>query len=62
MDKQSLDALVDEITKTQKKKTITPRQLFVAFGFRRRSSKNNAVVKQYIEDHKIVAEPFYTDV
>lgn len=62
MDKQSLDALVDEITKTQKKKPITPRQLFVAFGFRRRSSKNNAVVKQYIEDHKIVAEPFYTDV
>ena len=62
MDRQSLDALVEEITKTQQKKPITPRQLFEAFGFRRRSTKNNAVVKQYLEEHNIVAVPFYTDV
>lgn len=62
MDKLSLDKLLDEITKTQQKKSITPRQLFDAFGFHRRSTRNNAVVKQYLEDHNVVAEPFFTDV
>lgn len=62
MDKQSLDSLIEEITRTQQKKPITPRQLFEAFGFRRRSARNNAVVKQYLEEHNVVSEPLYTEV
>lgn len=62
MDKATLDSLVKEIKTTKKSKKITPRQLFSAFDFYRRTSGNCYWVDKYLKDNNLEVIPHYNDV
>lgn len=62
MDKVALDSLIEKIKKEQKGEMITPRNLFEAFGFYRRTSHNCSQVDTYLTSREVVVEPHYNDV
>ena len=62
MDKVALDSLIEKIKKEQKGEMITPRNLFEAFDFYRRTSHNCSQVDTYLASREVVVEPHYNDV
>lgn len=62
MDKVALDSLIKRIKEEQKGEMITPRNLFEAFGFYRRTSRNCSCVDSYLSSCEVVVEPHYNDV
>lgn len=62
MDRSSLDALVEQVRREHSSLSITPRDLFGAFGLYRRTSGNCWIVDKYLEEHEVFVSPHYNDV
>jgi len=63
MDKEELDRIISELTADKKKsREITPRELFSAFGFQRRTYYNCVTIEQYLAKHHMELFPSYNDV
>ena len=62
MDKTTLDELVKTIKETRKGKQISPRNLFEAFGYYRRTINNCYWVDKYLADNQLEMDPNYNDV
>lgn len=54
--------LVEEIKADKRPRKITPRQLFNAFNFERRTSGNCISVDKFLNNHSLMVEPHYNDV
>ena len=57
-----IDKLAEEIQKDMKPRKITPRQLFNAFGFERRTPRNCYWVDKFLSDNALIVIPHYNDV
>lgn len=62
MDKKALEDAVGQIKSTKTPVQISPRSLFEAFGYYRRTINNCWYVDQYLEKNKLEMEPHYNDV
>lgn len=63
MDRAELERIVKELaTDKSTPINITPRDLFNALGFQRRTSTNCSVVDSFLDEHNIEIEPSYNDV
>lgn len=63
MRKEELDSIVEELTNDKnKEKEITPRDLFSAFDFQRRTWRNCEIVDAYLTDKNMELRPGYNDV
>lgn len=62
MDKQTLEIIVGQIKSQKTSIQITPRSLFEAFGYYRRTINNCWYVDQYLNNNKLEMEPHYNDV
>lgn len=62
MDRTTLDMLVQEVKTSKKSKQITPRQLFEAFNFCRRTKLNCKVVNAFLQKNNLEVSPHYNDV
>jgi len=62
MDKKSLEAKVEQIKSKKSSIKITPRSLFEAFGFYRRTINNCWHIDKFLADNKLEIEPHYNDV
>lgn len=54
--------LADEIKADKKPRDITPRQLFNAFGFERRTLINCLIVDRFLNDNLLMVSPHYNEV
>lgn len=57
-----IEKLAEEIRTDKQPREITPRQLFNAFNFERRTIRNCYWVDKFLNDNSLVANPHYNDV
>lgn len=57
-----LNSIVERIKSTDEPIAITPRELFSAFGFVRRSKNNCRAVDDYLKTNDLIVEPHYNSV
>lgn len=60
--KIDIKQLAQEIANDKKPRDITPRQLFNAFDFERRSFWNCSVVDKFLNENSLMVSPHYNDV
>ena len=61
MDKD-FEAIVEQIKYDKQPRRITPRELFNAFGYARRTPGNCEVVDHFLNQHSLMVTPHYNDV
>lgn len=59
---EDINNLAEEIKATKKPRKITPRQLFNAFGFERRTQGNCYWVDKFLNENSLEVNPHYNDV
>lgn len=57
-----LQGIVSQIKASNKAQKITPRELFRAFNFSRRTPLNCRMVDMFLKENELVVEPHYNDV
>lgn len=57
-----INKLAEEIKADKKARTITPRQLFNAFRFERRTPRNCFWVDKFLNENSLMVKPHYNDV
>lgn len=57
-----INKLAEEIKADKKERTITPRQLFNAFNFERRTLRNCFWVDKFLNENSLMVDPHYNDV
>lgn len=62
MNKDYLDSIVDHIKNNDTPSSLTPRDLFGAFGFYRRTKNNCRIIDTYLNQNNLIVDPHYNSV